>query len=238
MSLTQFIDGPLSDESLIRDTYKSTITNYITKHIDVDEGTTANDLFSPSKGSLFIIEKNAIKSKNQQKNVTTAVNAARKCFEKYFNCEAEDTDSPMPKRQVLKQQRRETQEANDVLDYLQEALNQKLILKEDVDDMTEYYRYRCQVQENLEAEGTAPHLDLKKEFIKFGQSNCKDLLLMLPRIQQLYLERIAEEKKEHLTLLIEYLEEFLEGVNKETERLFAEKVEDVVSMFDEDYDDE
>ena len=238
MSLTQFIHGPLSDKRLICNSYKSTFTNYVKKNIDVDDGTTANDIFSPSKGSLFIIEKNAIKSDNQQKNVTTAFNAARKCFEKYFNYPAEDTDSPMPKRQVLKRQRRETQEATSVLNYLQEALNQKLISKEDVDNMTEYYKYRCQVKENLEAKGNAPHLELKKEFRKFGQSNCKDLLLMLPFIQQLYLEHIVDEKKEHLTCLIQYLEEFLEGVKKEREYLFAVKVERVVSMFEEDDDEE
>ena len=235
MSLTQFIDGPLSDKSF---KYKSTFTNYVKKNIDVDEGTTANDILSPSKGSLFIIEKNALKSNNQQKNVTTAYNAASKCFEKYFNCPAEDTDSPMPKRQVLKQQRRETQEEKAVLNYLQGALNEKLISKEDVDDMTEYYKYRCRVKENLEAKGNAPHLDLKKEFGKLGQSNCKDLLLMLPCIQQVYLRRIADEKKEYLTCVIKYLEKFLEGVKKERERLFAEKVERVVSMFDEDDDEE
>ena len=234
MSLTEFIDGPLSDKSF---KYKSTFTNYVKKNIDVDEGTTANDIFSPSKGSLFIIEKNAIKSDNQQKNVTTAFNAARKCFEKYFNCPAEDTDSPMPKRQVLKRQRIQTQEASSVFNYLQEALNHKLISKEDLDDMTEYYKYRCQVKENLEAKGNTPHSELKKELRIVGQS---DLLLHLPRIQQVYLRRIAEEKQEHLTCLIKYLEEFIEGVKKEREQLFAEEVllAERVSMFNDNEDDE
>lgn len=242
MSLKTFIDGPLSDKTLINGSYKSTFTNYV-KTIDGAENRTANDILSPTKGPLFIIDKNAIKSDSQQKNVTSAVRAARKCFQQFFNRDPEDTGSPMPKRQVLKKEETKTIEENSVSNYLQDALNQKLISKDDVDDMTEYYEYRCKHRQNLETKGIALYPLLEEALVNTikPQNMNENWVFQLPFIQQLYLSRIAEDRKKYLKVLINFLEDFIDdGVKKERERLFAEEVENALrgSMFNEDDEEE
>ncbi len=241
MSLKRFIDGPLSNERFCKGSYKSTFTNYV-KTIDGAENRTANDILSPTKGSLFIIDKNARKSDSQQKNVTSAVRAARKCFQRFFNSDPEDTGSSMPKRQVLKEKEPKTIEENSVFKYLQDALNEKLISKQDLDDMTEYYKYRCKHRENLETKGSALHPQLEKALVNTirPQTMKKNWVFQLPFIQQLYLSRIAEDRKKYLKVLINFLEDFIEGMKKERERLFAEEVENALrgSMFNEDDEDD
>ena len=241
MSLKTFIDGPLSDKTLINGSYKSTFTNYV-KTIDGAENRTANDILSPTKGPLFIIDKNAIKSDSQQKNVTSAVRAARKCFQRFFNSEPEDTGSPMPKRQVLKTIDVKTIEEKSVFKYLQDALNQKLILKEDLNDMKDYYRYRCQHRQNLETKGIALHPQLEEALVNTirPQTMNENWVFQLPFIQQLYLSRITEDRKKYLKVLIDFLEEFIDGVKMRREELFAEGVENALrgSMFNEDDEDD
>lgn len=220
----------------------STFKNFIKK--SELEDFPANDLLSPSHITLFTVDPkevpNAEKRKGKQRNINYAYKNVRECFLKNFQCNPEDTGSPMPRRQVLKRQKTVTQEEKSVLKYLQDALNEELISKEDLDVMTEYYKYRCKHKQNLEAKGNALYPDLAKE-LRNGKSRSKDLLLYLPRIQQLYLRYIAEEKKENITFLIGKLEDFLEGVKKRREQLFAEAVEDAerrISMFDDEDDEE
>lgn len=239
MSLTEFMDGPLCN---INASYKSTFTSYVRKTIDGYEDHTANDILSPTKASLFKIDENAKKSDGQQRNLTTAVNNARKCFQKYFKCDPEDTGSPMPKRNVLKQKKTKTEDEILVSKFLEDALNEKFISKEDLNSIIDYFEYRCKHRQNLESKAVAPYKKLEQELVHKIGYQTRDWVLCLQHIQELYLQRIDgdENKKERLTFWMERVEYVIQKVKSRTEQLFAEALEDANrrSMFDEVDDDE
>ena len=205
----------------------------------------ANDLLSPSHKALFTVdpkeEPNAKKRDNKQRNINHAYNNVRKCFLKNFQCDPEDTGSPMPRRQVLKRNNAvETEEESSVSKYLQYALNEKLISKEDLRTMTEYYKYRCQHRQNSVTKGNPLYPDLEEALVKKirNQNISRNWNFRLPHIQQLYLQRIGDQNKDKVTFLIERLEHFIQQVKSQQQQLFAEAVEEAekVSMFNDEDD--